>query len=80
MDDVSEVNETTGEYSLLNYQAAVAISYQTLEDDISKQYPNLKRTSKQDLRSYVKFLQTQFPKLTDTVCENYVFSYSRGNL
>lgn len=67
-----EDNDTTSEYTLLNYQTAVATSFQTLEDDITKQYPNLKRTPKQDLRSYVKFLQSQFPKLTDTICDNYV--------
>ena len=60
------------EYTLLNYQTAVATSFQTLEDDITKQYPNLKRAPKQDLRSYVKLLQSQFPKLTDAICDNYV--------
>ena len=67
-------NDTTSEYTLLNYQTAVATSFQTLEDDITKQYPNLKRAPKQDLRSYVKLLQSQFPKLTDTICDNYVMS------
>lgn len=66
------VNVSTNEYSLLNYQAAVAMSYKNLDEDIGKMYPNLKRTSKQDLRSYVKFLQSKFPKLTDSICDDYV--------
>ena len=66
------VNEATNECELLNFQTAVSVSYQTIEDDINKLYPNLKRTSKQDLRTYVKFLQSKFSKLTDTICENYV--------
>lgn len=68
-------NDTTSEYTLLNYQTAVATSFQTLEDDITKQYPNLKRAPKQDLRSYVKLLQSQFPKLTDAICDNYIKTY-----
>lgn len=66
------VNETTNDNILINYQKTVALSYQSLDDEINKLYPNLKRTSKQDVRTYVKFLQSKFPKLTDTICENYV--------
>ena len=66
------MNETTNENILINYQKTVALSYQSLDDEINKLYPNLKRTSKQDVRTYVKFLQSKFPKLTDTICENYV--------
>ena len=66
------MNVATNEYSLMNYQDVVATSYKTLEEDIGKIYPNLKRNNKQDLRTYVKSLQSKFPKLTDTICEDYV--------
>ena len=56
----------------MNYQDVVATSYKTLEEDIGNIYPNLKRNNKQDLRTYVKSLQSKFPKLTDSICEDYV--------
>ena len=66
------MDKDTNVRNLLNYQATVASSYQAIDDDISRLYPNLKRTIKQDLRTYVTSLKAQFPKLTDTICENYV--------
>ena len=66
------VNVSTNEYSLLNYKAVAATSYKILDEEIGKLYPNLKRNSKQDLRTYAKFLQTKFPKLTNSICNNYV--------
>ena len=66
------LNVATNEYSLMNYQDVVATSYKTLDEDIGKLYPNLKRNNKQDLRTYVKSLQAKFPKLTDSICEDYV--------
>lgn len=61
--------------NLLNYQATVASSYQAIDDDISRMYPNLKRNNKQDLRTYVLSLKSQFPKLTDSICDNYIKTY-----
>ena len=66
------MDKDTNVRTLLNYQATVASSYQAIDDDISRLYPNLKRSNKQDLRTYVTSLKSQFPKLTDTICENYV--------
>ena len=66
------MNESTNENVLINYQKTVALSYQSLDDEINKLYPNLKRSSKQDVRTYVKFLQSKFPKLTDSICVDMV--------
>ena len=66
------VDTDTKVRNLLNYQATVASSYQAIDDDISRMYPNLKRNNKQDLRTYVLSLKSQFPKLTDSICDNYV--------
>lgn len=70
------MDKDTNVRNLLNYQATVASSYQAIDDDISRSYPNLKRSNKQDLRTYITSLKSQFPKLTDTVCENYVKVHS----
>ena len=66
------VDTDTKVRNLLNYQATVASSYQAIDDDISRMYPNLKRNNKQDLRTFVLSLKSQFPKLTDSICDNYV--------